>query len=138
MEIKKYFKNELFVGSFIIISLTFIGNFFSYLFQFLSARMLGPEDYVVVAVITSLIAIFGIPSTAIQTVISKNATALKIKKKLGNIKGLMNSSLRKMFFIALIFFILYSLVSLKLTTILNIKFIYLNKRRLYECVNSTN
>ncbi|MDP1728856.1 MAG: oligosaccharide flippase family protein [archaeon] len=118
-------KTELIIGSFIIVSLTFLGNIFSYLFQFFMARMLGPSDYVVVAILTSIMALFAIPTLAIQTVISKKTTELKFKKEDGKIQGLMNSSLKKMFYLGLIFFILYSIFSIVLSKILDIKYIYL-------------
>ena len=118
-------KNELFVASFIIIILTFLANIFSYLFQFFMARMLGPSDYVVVAIITSITGLFAIPTLAIQTVISKKTTELKVKKEDGKIIGLMKSSLKKMFYLGLICFILYSLVSLFLARILEINYVYL-------------
>ena len=124
-KLKKYFENEILFGSIIIIALTFFGNFFSYLFQFLSARILGPEDYVIIAVLTSLIAIFGIPSSAIQTVISKNTTPLKMKKKYGKIKGMMISSIKKVLFVATIFFALYVLCSFFLSSLLGINRNYL-------------
>jgi O-antigen/teichoic acid export membrane protein len=125
MRIKEYLKNEIFVGSLIVIVLTFLGNVFSYLFQFISARMLGPEDYVVIAVVTSLIAIFAIPSNAIQTVLSKNTTPLIMKNKKEEIKGLLVYSLKKLFWISLIFFGLYSLFAIFLSSWLNIKYSYL-------------
>jgi O-antigen/teichoic acid export membrane protein len=87
--------------------------------------MLGPEDFAIVAVITSLIAIFGIPSYAIQTVISKNTTLLNVNKKISKIKGLMKSSLKRTLALALIFFVIYSLFATKLAIWLNINYIYL-------------
>lgn len=128
---ENFFKNEIVKASFIIIFLTFIGNIFSYLFQFLSARMLGPGDFAIVAVITSLIAIFGIPSYAIQTVISRNTTKLSVNKKISQIKGLMKSSLIKTLGIALFFFILYSVFAIKLSIWLKIEYVYLFLTGLY-------
>jgi len=125
MKIKEYLKNEIFRASLIILVLTFLGNLFSYLFQFLSARLLGPEDYVVIAVITSIIAIFAIPSTAIQTVLAKNTTVLNIQNKKNKIKGLLKTSLKKVFIIAIVLFMLYSLISFPLSDILNVKYSYL-------------
>lgn len=125
MNIKNFVKSEVFRASITLIALTFLGNIFSYLFQFFSARMLGPKDYVLVAVLTSLVAIFGIPSSAIQTVISKNTTNLNVKKGGPAIKGLMKSSLKRMFLISFIIFLLYSLFSIVLSDWLNINYIYL-------------
>ncbi len=123
--ISKLKDNELIRGSFFLIALTFIGNIFSYLFQFFMARMLGPSDYVIIAIITSILGIFAIPTMAIQTVISKNTTELKIKKQDGKIQGLMNFALRKMLMLSFIMFTIYCLLSLFLTRELGIDYVYL-------------
>jgi len=124
-KIGTYLNNELFIGSLIIVGLTFLGNLFSYLFQFLGARLLGPIDYGIVAIITSLIAIFSIPSSAIQTVIAKETTTLKVKGKTNKIKGLMYSSIKKVILAALILFIIYSILAIPFSNILKIKYAYL-------------
>ena len=129
--VKKFFGNEVIRASLIVLFLTFIGNLFSYLFQFLSARMLGPSDFAIVAVITSLIAIFGIPSYAIQTVIAKNTTILNVKNKISKIKGLMESSLKKTLAVALLFFVIYSILAVKVAVWLKIEYIYLFLTGLY-------
>ncbi len=123
--ISKLKDNELIKGSFILIALTFIGNLFSYLFQFFMARMLGPSDYVIIAIITSILGIFAIPTMAIQTVISKNTTELKIKKQYGKIHGMMNFAIKKMLFLSFFAFALYLIVSIFLTRGLGINYIYL-------------
>jgi O-antigen/teichoic acid export membrane protein len=123
--LKKYLKNEIVVKSFIVMIFIFIGNIFSYLFQVKMAERLGPEDYVIVAVITSLIAIFGIPSSAIQTVLAKNSVPLNMKNNRGRLKGMMFSSIKKLLYVSVFFFILYSLISIFLSSWLKIDYIYL-------------
>ena len=118
--LKKYLKNEIVVKSFIVMIFIFIGNIFSYLFQVKMAERLGPEDYVIVAVITSLIAIFGIPSSAIQTVLAKNSVPLNMKNNRGRLKGIMFSSIKKLLYVSVFFFILYSLISIFLSSWLKI------------------
>jgi len=128
MGLKTYFsklgENELMLGSILIIALTLLGNVFSYLFQFFMARLLGPEDYVVVAIITSILGLFAIPSLAVQTVVSKNTTELKVKKQEGKIHGLMNYALKKMLVLSFWFFVLYSILAVFISQRLEIKYIY--------------
>ncbi len=108
---KKLFSGELFRGSFILISLIFLGNVLSYVFQFTMAWMLGPEDYSILATITSIIAIFGISTLSLQTIIAKRTTELRVQKKIGNIKWMFKFLAFKTFLFSLISFGIFSLIS---------------------------
>jgi len=108
---KKIFKNELLRGSLILLLLTAFGNFLSYVFQFTMAWMLGPSDYSILAAITSLIAIFGIPTLSLQTIIAKHTTELKVKKEIGKIKGMFKFLTKRVLAFSTATFIIFSLIS---------------------------
>jgi len=120
--IKKYFKNELFIASMILMILMNLANIINYFFHFIMARMLGPSDYAVLAVLTSIIYIFSVPTSSIQTLISKKTTSLLVKREFGKIKGIFKSGMKEGFFISLVFFILFLAVSFFLSPSLKISF----------------
>ena len=64
---KKVIKSELVRGSLALLFLINLGNFFSYLFQFFMARMLGPAEYGIFAVLTSITYILTIPAISVLT-----------------------------------------------------------------------
>ncbi|MFA5173802.1 MAG: oligosaccharide flippase family protein [Candidatus Pacearchaeota archaeon] len=117
---KNFSKNELIRGGLILLILLNVGNLVNYLFQFILARMLGPEDYAVLAVVTSMIYLFNVPTMSIQTVVSKYTTSFVVRKEFGKIKSLMGYLTKRILLIALIAFILFSLLSLILTDLLKI------------------
>lgn len=108
--IKNFKNSELAMGSLMLVILFNLGNVFSYLFQFSMARMLGPADYGVLAFLMALIYIFTIPSSSIQTVISKYTTQFTVNKNFGKIRGMLNDSLKKLLKISTIAFIAYLLI----------------------------
>jgi O-antigen/teichoic acid export membrane protein len=107
---KKIKNSELAMGSLILIFLFNIGNLFSYFFQFFMARMLGPADYGVFAFLLSIVYIFTIPTSSIQTIISKYTTKLNTKKEFGKLKGLLYFSIKKLLKISIITFFIYFIV----------------------------
>jgi O-antigen/teichoic acid export membrane protein len=128
MKIKSFsdlMKNELFIGSLILLIMLNIANIVNYLFHFFMARMLGPIDYGILAVLSSIIYIFNVPSMSIQTITSKYTTKFNSKKEKGKIKYLIGYLIKKLLIISLIFFALYSIICLFLTKSLNIPIIFL-------------
>lgn len=111
MIIKKILSSELGKGAFILLVLVSFGNVLSYLFQFSMAWMLGPADYSILATITSIIAIFGIPTLSLQTIISKHTTELNVSKNIGKIKGMLKNLTIKMLIFSSISFILFLFIS---------------------------
>jgi O-antigen/teichoic acid export membrane protein len=120
--IKYLLKSEIGKGSIILIILTALANIFSYLFQFSMARLLGPADYSILAVITATIAIFGIPGLSIQTVVAKNTAKLMAKKEISKIKGLFLYVSKYSLLISLIGFFIFIFVSIFLSNSLKIDF----------------
>jgi O-antigen/teichoic acid export membrane protein len=114
--------NEFFRASIILIVLMNIANILNYVFQFVMARMLGPADYSVMAVLTSILYIFNFPSTSIQTVMSRYATVYSLKKEFGKLRGIMDAFIKKSFFICLTIYVVYLAISLFLSKTLEINF----------------
>lgn len=115
-------KNGLFRGTFVLFIATNFFNFLNYIFQFSMARMLGPSDYGVLAVLMSLIYIFTIPSEAIQTIVSRYTSKYTVKKEIGKIKGLLYKSVKKGLVISSSLFLGYIPVTFFLSKFLNISF----------------
>ena len=115
-------KNELLKGSLILFILLNIGNLINYLYQIIMARMLGPSDYGILAVLISLTYIFAVPTMAIQTAISKKIAIFNIKKEYNKMNSLFFSFLRKLFMFSLIVFILFVILSFFIVKPLNISF----------------
>ncbi len=120
--IKKITSSELVKGSIILFVTFSIFNFLNFIFQFLMARMLGPAEYGIFAVIMALFYFMAVPSDSIQTVISKYTSKLKVKDEYGKIKLLLIKSLKKGFLIAGILFILFLPVFWLVSNSLNIPF----------------
>ncbi len=115
-------KNELFRGSLILFILINFGNIINYLYQVIMARMLGPSDYGVLAVLISFTYIFAIPTLAIQTAVSKKIAIFNFKKDYGKMNGLFFSFLKKLFVFSIIIFIIFVILSFFIVKPLNISF----------------
>lgn len=113
-------KDELIKGSFILFAMLGIYNVFNYVFQISMARLLGPADYGILAVLMSIIYIFAIPSEAIQNFITKYTSIFNAHNKLGKTKDLMFRSMKKSALFALIIFVLFIPVSIFLSDFLKI------------------
>jgi len=122
MNFKKFFSSELGRGSLILFIMINIFNFFNFLFHFSMGRLLGPANYGILAVLMSLIYIYGIPSEAIQTLISKYTSNLNIKKEHNKIKFLMVNSFSKGFKISIFLFILLNILAIFISSFLKINY----------------
>ncbi len=109
-------------GSFVMFIMLGIFNILNYVFQMSMARMLGPSDYGILAVLMSIIYIFGIPNEAIQTVITRYTSKFEIKKKSGKTKYLLYKSLRRGFILSIIIFCIFLIISIYLSGLLQISF----------------
>ncbi len=81
----------------------------SYLFYFIMARMLSVEDYGLLYSLIALTYLFTIPHETIRTVMSKYTMHLWIKKQKGKIKSLMFRTIKYLFLISIIIFIIFLL-----------------------------
>ncbi len=120
--VKRFFSNELERGAFILFIMMIFYNFLNFLFHFSMGRLLGPVNYGVLAVLMSIIYIFGVPSEAIQNIISRYTSKLNIKKENNKIKFLMVKSLKKGFRVSLVLFLISIFISIALSKFLEINF----------------
>jgi len=124
-KIKNLKSNELFMSSLVLLILMNVANVLNYLFHFSMARMLGPSDYGILAVLTSVIYLFSIPTNSIQTVVSKYTTKFRVKKEDGKIKGILNYLLKTLFISSLAAFLLFLVLSVFLYGPLKISYLLL-------------
>lgn len=112
LDLKSIFRNEFFFGSLILIILINIGNVITYVLHFSMARLLGPIDYGVFAVLTNIIFIFSMPALSIQTLVSKYTTRYNIKKDYGRINGIFNHLIKESLIISSLIYVAFLIVSL--------------------------
>ena len=114
-------KDELFRGSFVLVIMIGLYNFFNYLFQLSMARMLTLTEYSIFSVLMSLVYIIAIPSEAIQTIIAKNTSKLNAERNTGKIKYLILEGLKKGIIYSGIIFILSIPILFVISSLLKIK-----------------
>ncbi len=117
---KKILSSELGRGAVALMITMNIFWLFNLLFHFFMGRLLGPEEYGTLAVLMSIFYIYGIPSEAIQNLISNYVSKFNLKGEDGKIKFLMLKSLKKSFQISIIFFVLLSILSIFISDFLKI------------------
>ena len=120
--LKNLRRDELVKGGFILFIMLGLYNVLNYVFQISMAKMLGPADYSILAVLMSIIYIISIPNEAIQTVITKYTSLFGATNSLGKIKDLFFRSAKKGIKFAGILFILLILLSFALSYLLKIEF----------------
>ncbi|PIN94829.1 hypothetical protein COU61_00205 [Candidatus Pacearchaeota archaeon CG10_big_fil_rev_8_21_14_0_10_35_13] len=103
--------DELVKGSIVLLVMINLFNLAGYLFHLIIARLLGPEDYGIFAVLMSFVLIYAIPAEAIQTIIAKNTAVLNAKKQIGKIKGMMNKSLIRGIWISVGLFLILGILT---------------------------
>lgn len=118
-------KDVLIRGSLVLFVMLGLFNVFNYLFQMSMARMLGPADYGILAVLMSIIYIFGIPSEAIQTIITRYTSKFEISNETGKVKDILYRSLRKGILFSFAAFAVFSVLSIFLSSLLKISFFLL-------------
>ena len=120
--IKKLLSSELGKGAFILLMSMSILNILNFFFHFSMGRMLGPEDYRILAVLMSLIYIYNVPTEAIQNIISRYTSKFNLHNELGKIKFLVFKALKKGFKIAIGVFLLSIILAFFLSYFLQINF----------------
>ena len=113
-------KDELVKGSIVLFLMVGIFNVVNYAFHFAMARMLDPGNYAILVVLTSVGAIFSVPSEAIQTISSKYSS--KFVKNAGKLKDLIIRGMKKALKLSSLCYLLYIPVALFLSFFLDIKF----------------
>jgi len=107
-------------GSIILFVMINIFNLINYIFQFSMVRLLGPEDYGILAVLMSFVYIFSIFVEPIQTVISKYTSKFNFHGNYGKIKWLLFKSLKKSLIFSSILFLVLLPISFLFSYLLNI------------------
>lgn len=118
-------KDEFVRGSILLVVMFGVYNILNYVFQMSMARMLGPADYGILAVLMSIVYIFSIPSEAIQTVVSRYTSAFNIRNELGKIKDLLIRGIKNAAIFAVILFVIFLFVSFFLSEWLRVDFFIL-------------
>jgi len=95
----------------------------NFLYHLLSARMLGPAEYSVVASLFSIIYLVGIASTSIQNAVTKFTADFKARNEKSKIAYLFRHGLNKIFLYSLIILALYLLISPLIASFLKIPLI---------------
>jgi len=119
-KIKNIKKDELVRGGIILFLMMNIANFLNYIFQFSMARLLGPVDYGIFAVLMALLYIFLIPSETVQTILAKYTSKFNVKKKLGKISELLKRSMKNGLIFSAAAFLILIPVAFFLSGFLNI------------------
>lgn len=119
---KKFLSSELGKGAIILFIMMNITNFLNFVFHFAMGRLLGPQDYGVLAVLMSFMYIYGIPVESIQNLVSRYTTKLNLNKEHGKMKCLIIKSLKKGFISSLGVFIILIPISFLLSKFLEINF----------------
>jgi len=120
--IKKIVSNELVRGSFVLFITFNIFNILNFVFQFSMARMLGPVEYGVFAVLMSMLYFMAIPSDSIQTIVSRYTSKFNVKEENGKIKSLITKSLKKGILFAFLIYLLLMPFFYLFSYFLNISF----------------
>jgi O-antigen/teichoic acid export membrane protein len=113
-------KDTLAKQGLLLFSANFIFQSLNFFYQFAMGRLLGPADYGVLGVLFSIAYLLLAPINTIQTVLTKYITTFLAEKRLGAIKFLFTKSLRKIFIVSFITFIVFLSISYWLSKFLNI------------------
>lgn len=119
--IKNLLKNNIIKGTSYVFIGSFAANIFNYLFHLITGRMLGPEQYAVVASLLSLSYVFGFPSLIVSTVVTRKTAELAAKNDNGRIHGVLRLMLKFLTWFVIIFTILLFLFQQMIADFLNIQ-----------------
>lgn len=84
--LEKFLKNQLVSGSLVLFIGGTVANFGNYLFHLLMGRFLGPAGYAVLASLTSILYLGGVPSSSLSLTSAKLAASSKAKNNLDEVK----------------------------------------------------
>ncbi len=104
-------KNEVVKASAYLFIALNIYNFLNYLFQFISARMLGAEGYSNIAVFMGVVYLLIIPSASILTIVSRYTTFFSASGRKGDIATIIRKASLKFIKIGAVMFFLLTVLS---------------------------
>ncbi|MDD5331732.1 MAG: oligosaccharide flippase family protein [Candidatus Nanoarchaeia archaeon] len=118
MIFKKIMEKEILRDNFILFSSLMLLNILGYVFHFFAGRKLGPEDYGTFGVLLSILYLFNIILTVVQTSMTKFSSEFKNEE--GKLSYLFAHSLKKLSFYGLILTLIYFALSPFIAKFLNI------------------
>ncbi len=117
----RYKKNKLVRDNLILFISNLITGALVFLFHFFVGRYLGPAAYGVIGVILSIVYVFNVPLTTIQTGISKFTASFKAKNKPAEIKYLFKSAVKRLTIFGVIGLLIFLVISPFLAEYIKIK-----------------
>ena len=117
----KYSKEDSLIRDSAILFFSTLGlNLAGFFFHFFMGRVLGPAEYGILGAIFSLLYIILVPFNVVQTSITNFVASFKAKNQIDKINILLRRSMKRLFFIGLIVFILFFAFSSIIANFLNI------------------
>ena len=117
--IKSRFEKSLIGGSLVLLITVNIFNFLNFVYNISMARLLSLADYGKLTTLIYFIVIFAVFNETIQLVISKYSTS---EDSEGKIKNIIKKSFRRASKISLIFYIIFLVISIFISSFLEIEF----------------
>ena len=108
---KKTHSDSLIRAGFVIILAYGLFNTLNFFYHFMAARMLGPEEYAVVASLFSIIYLVSIGATTIQNVATKFTAEFKARKEDDKIACFFRRGMNKLLIFSIIIFAVYCAIS---------------------------
>jgi O-antigen/teichoic acid export membrane protein len=108
-----------------------VANILNYIFHFIMGRMLGPADYGILAFLTSIIYIFSVPTSAIQTLAARHTTRFNVKSEYGKIKGMIKQMTLEATLLAAILFVIFIIFAFIFAESIGVSFFLLALTGLY-------
>lgn len=115
-----YFNHPLALSGFLVFGSTFAGNLFAFLFNFLSARLLGPVNYGSLATVMAAIGITGIFSQTLFTTLVKFISNFKGEGEVGKLQALWKDLSLLFFFLGFLVFVFFYFFRSPLSQFLNV------------------
>lgn len=112
-------------STFTLFSGMMAGSIFNYFFTLIMGRMLGPSDYGVLIALFSLFYIISVPSATIQTVAMKFTSFVKNQGALEKITSLLLYLTKRVFWLGLVSFFIFAILSKPIASYLKIDSPYL-------------
>jgi O-antigen/teichoic acid export membrane protein len=109
--VKKIKNDKFFINCFIFFAAAFLVGLGNYLFQFLTARMFTVKVYGELQSILAILAIISILTSTISTVLTKYVSGFRARNQLGKIHTLFSNFTRKTLATAIIFFVIFVILS---------------------------
>ncbi|MCR4263092.1 MAG: oligosaccharide flippase family protein [Candidatus Roizmanbacteria bacterium] len=119
--LQNLFRNNIVKGTSFVFIGSFAANLFNYFFHLITGRMLGPEQYAIVAALLSLSYVFGFPSLIISTVITRKIAELAALDDKGGINGVLRLVIKFLSGFIVIFTVFLFLFQKTIAEFLNIE-----------------